>query len=146
MSYISTHDVLCYVNVFLAGSMPCPFLTRLSANYVRNYGVSVIMNYRQHCPVMSRLASSLADSPAVEQPAESASPLLDPSASKCPFLSKERDAIKEASSAVREDIINLTESPKEDNTFKYDEFFHEQIMRKKKDHSYRLVGFILVDG
>ncbi|XP_058802736.1 5-aminolevulinate synthase, erythroid-specific, mitochondrial isoform X2 [Phymastichus coffea] len=123
------------------GNMPCPFLTRLSANYVRNYGASVIMNYRQHCPVMSRMASSLTDSSAVEKPsnATETSPLLDPSANKCPFLSKERDAIKEASSAVKEDIINLAETPnKQDNTFKYEEFFHEQIMRKKKDHSYRV--------
>lgn len=119
--------------------MPCPFLNRLSANYVRNYGASLIMNYRQHCPVMSRLSSTLTDLPAPSSNETFGDTHVapDPSANKCPFLSKERDVIKEASLAVKEDVITLTESPKDDDKFQYDQFFHEQIMRKKKDHSYR---------
>ena len=129
--------------------MPCPFLTRLSANYVRNYGASMLLNYGQHCPVMSRLSSSLADSVATAAAPTAtttattdttdSNSLPDPSANKCPFLSKERDAVKEASLAVKEDVISLTDSPKDNGTFKYEDFFHEQIMRKKKDHSYRYV-------
>lgn len=114
--------------------MPCPFLTRLSANYVRNYGTSVIMNYRQHCPVMSRLASTLAESSEAQVLPESVE-------NHCPFLSKEPDAVKEASLAVEEDVIDLTatkEENKEEARFPYQEFFHEQIMKKKKDHSYRV--------
>ncbi|XP_024942952.1 5-aminolevulinate synthase, erythroid-specific, mitochondrial isoform X2 [Cephus cinctus] len=114
--------------------MPCPFLTRLSANYVRNYGTSVIMNYRQHCPVMSRLSSSLAQS--VDQQVQE-SPVVTPE-EKCPFLSKEPETVRVASPAVEEDVINLDVAAKEENVFPYEEFFHEQIMRKKKDHSYRV--------
>lgn len=40
--------------------MPCPFLTRLSTTYVRNYGTTLLKTYGQHCPVMSRLASNVA--------------------------------------------------------------------------------------
>ncbi|KAK2578177.1 hypothetical protein KPH14_001369 [Odynerus spinipes] len=114
-------------------NMPCPFLTRLSANYVRNYGTSVIMNYRQHCPVMSRLSSTLAESAEAQISSE-------PVENQCPFLSKEPDAVKEASLAVEEDVIDLTtkEETREEVRFPYQEFFHEQIMKKKKDHSYRV--------
>lgn len=34
--------------------MPCPFLTRLSQTYVRNYGSSLLKMYGNHCPVISR--------------------------------------------------------------------------------------------
>jgi len=80
--------------------MPCPFLTRLSANYIRNYGSSLIMNYRQHCPVMSRLFSTMAES-------EESQPIPEPIQNQCPFLSRERDAIKKASPVIEEDVINL---------------------------------------
>ncbi|XP_014603625.1 PREDICTED: 5-aminolevulinate synthase, erythroid-specific, mitochondrial [Polistes canadensis] len=114
-------------------NMPCPFLTRLSANYVRNYGTSVIMNYRQHCPVMSRLSSTLAGNTAEAQISQSIE-------NHCPFLAKEPDTIKEASLTVEEDIIDLTtkEKTKEEANFPYQDYFHEQIMKKKKDHSYRI--------
>lgn len=120
--------------------MPCPFLSRLSANYVRNYGASLIMNYRQHCPVMSRLSSSMSDhaaAPTIESSANDSYAIPDPSANKCPFLSKERHTIKEASLAVKEDIINLTDDPKDNDFFQYDRHFHEKIVQKKIDHSYR---------
>lgn len=114
-------------------NMPCPFLTRLSGNYVRNYGTSVIMNYRQHCPVMSRMSNTLA---------ESAEPQVSPERleSHCLFLSKEPNVIEETKLAVEEDIIDITANKeiKEKGHFPYQEFFHEQIMRKKKDHSYRV--------
>lgn len=114
--------------------MPCPFLTRLPANYVRNYGSSVITNYRQHCPVMSRLFSTMA----VES--DEPQPIPERVESQCPFLSKEPDAVKEASPAVKEDIISLgtADEQREKAQFPYEEFFHEQIMRKKRDHSYRV--------
>nr|XP_050851366.1 5-aminolevulinate synthase, erythroid-specific, mitochondrial isoform X3 [Vespula vulgaris] len=115
-------------------NMPCPFLTRLSANYVRNYGTSVLMNYRQHCPVMSRLSSTL-----VEDTTEAQIP-HEPIENHCPFLSKEPDAIKEASLTMEEDVIDLIakEKTKEEIHFPYQQFFHEQIIKKKKDHSYRV--------
>jgi 5-aminolevulinate synthase len=44
--------------------MPCPFLTRLSSSYVRNYGTTLLKTYGQHCPIMSRLASNVASTDA----------------------------------------------------------------------------------
>ncbi|KAK0086507.1 hypothetical protein PV325_003075 [Microctonus aethiopoides] len=111
--------------------MPCPFLTRLSTNYVRNYGTSLISNYRKYCPVMSRLSSTLIDTNATT---DENCPVK-----QCPFLSKEPDVIKKTSTAVEEDVISLTSSSNnENNTFPYEEFFHKQIMKKKEDHSYRV--------
>lgn len=110
--------------------MPCPFLTRLSTNYVRNYGASLLVNYRQHCPVMSRLSSTVTES----SEAKNESPI----ANKCPFLSKERDAVKQASTAVEEDVINLGNTTAAETNFPYEDFFHGQIMKKKEDHSYRV--------
>ncbi|XP_011312469.1 5-aminolevulinate synthase, erythroid-specific, mitochondrial [Fopius arisanus] len=114
--------------------MPCPFLTRLSANYVRNYGASLLMNYRQHCPVMSRASGSLSET--AEPITQTAAPATVP-VKQCPFLSKEKDAIKEASLAIEEDVITLCAHPKQ-AVFPYEEFFSEQIKKKKADHSYRV--------
>ncbi|XP_044008934.1 5-aminolevulinate synthase, erythroid-specific, mitochondrial [Aphidius gifuensis] len=107
--------------------MPCPFLTRLSSNYIRNYGTSVVMNYRQHCPVMSRLSSTLVDTKNDDN-------IDNTTIKQCPFLSKEKDAVKEASPAVEEDIINVDKNKQ----FPYEEYFHKQIQKKKEDHSYRI--------
>ncbi|XP_057323457.1 5-aminolevulinate synthase, non-specific, mitochondrial isoform X1 [Microplitis mediator] len=113
-----------------ADIMPCPFLTRLSANYVRNYSTSLITNYRQYCPVMSRLSSTAAETEEIRKSIASIT--------QCPFLLKEPSAIKEASSAVEDDIISLGDPKNEEKTFPYEEYFHEQIIKKKNDHSYRI--------
>ncbi|XP_003694972.1 5-aminolevulinate synthase, erythroid-specific, mitochondrial [Apis florea] len=112
--------------------MPCPFLTHLSANYIRNYGTSVIMNYRQLCPVMSQFFSTQTDFADTQQ-------IENTINGQCPFLAKEQNAIKIASTVIEEDIINVSSiESKEKASFPYEEFFHEQIMKKKKDHSYRV--------
>ena len=113
----------------VTGTMPCPFLARLSPNYIRNYGPFIIINFPQHCPIMSRMASS---SPVVTD-----SPIMEVINSKCPFLSKEPKVVKEANPAIKEDIINVNSMPKGENNFHYEKFFHENILQKKKDHSYR---------
>lgn len=108
--------------------MPCPFLARLSSSYVRNYGASVVSSYRQHCPVMSRLSSTSS---------------LDEAESKerqCPFLSSDTvGGVREASSVVQEDVIKVDSAkPETQHTFPYEDFFRQEIMRKKLDHSYRV--------
>ena len=109
--------------------MPCPFLARFPSNFIRNYGTSTLINFSQHCPVMSRKLSSgaeIADSPVAES-----------INSKCPFLSNQPRAVKEANPAMEEDIIHVDSDSKEENKYQYEKFFHDQIMQKKKDHSYR---------
>jgi len=118
-------------------TMSCPFLTRLSANYVRNYGLSLIMNYRQYCPIMSRLFNTIPESEDPENGKKS-QPTSESVQNRCPFLSRERDAIKQASPAIEEDAINLDVANNEKTSFPYEKFYHEQIIRKKKDHSYKV--------
>lgn len=135
--------------------MSCPFLTRLSTNYIRNYGASLISNYRQHCPVMSRLSSSSLSSSSEFSECDNKVP--SSTESQCPFLSVGKGLVKEASSAIQEDVIKFdieendkkndmkndkkirkTNDLKKEDNFPYDDFFHQQIVKKKLDHSYRV--------
>lgn len=128
-----------YINVYHLSStvkgklnMSCPFLTSLSANYIRNYGASVVMNYRQLCPVMSQLFSTEEELFVTKQ-------IQEPIKSQCPLPANMQNAVKMVSSMVEENVIEQTshEQTGEPN-FPYEEFFHEQIMKKKRDHSYRV--------
>ncbi|XP_017771524.1 PREDICTED: 5-aminolevulinate synthase, erythroid-specific, mitochondrial-like isoform X2 [Nicrophorus vespilloides] len=109
-------------------TMPCPFLTKLTTAYVRNYAPTLLKMYGSQCPVMSQSMSSMASaSKELEEPDNSVT-------KKCPFLNEVTDMVKEAS---QEDIIELDSKPVND-VFQYDKFFHQQILKKKKDHSYRI--------
>ncbi|OAD59097.1 5-aminolevulinate synthase, erythroid-specific, mitochondrial, partial [Eufriesea mexicana] len=115
--------------------MSCPFLTQFSTNYICNYGTSLIMNYRQLCPVMSQFfsqSSNQVNNAETQQIEEVIN-------NQCPFLAKKHNAVKVASPMIKEDIISVSSIDlKEKTNFPYEEFFHEQIMKKKKDHSYRI--------
>lgn len=113
--------------------MPCPFLTRLSTNYVRNYAPVLLKTYGQQCPVVSRSISSLQNPPAMNsESVESTNNSIHSNDTKCPFLSTSSGA-----KAVRDVSDAITDIPT-DRAFAYENFFHEQIQRKKKDHSYRV--------
>lgn len=54
-------------------------------------------------------------------------------------MSREMGVVKEASSDVENDVINLANDVKrESKDFPYEDFFHGQIRKKKEDHSYRI--------
>lgn len=125
--------------------MPCPFLTRLSTSYVRNYAPALLKAYGSQCPVVARTISTLQNPPATgapesaskqkEQPNRNLSSLQQPkpkeeASKKCPFLSSAAPHVKELGA----ESVDVPAS----RPFAYEEFFHEQIMRKKKDHSYRV--------
>ncbi|XP_059468782.1 5-aminolevulinate synthase, erythroid-specific, mitochondrial isoform X2 [Neocloeon triangulifer] len=110
--------------------MPCPFLTRLSATYIRNYAPSLLKNYGNQCPVVSRLISNMAN-------AETSSSEAGEALKKCPFMS-DVSLVKEASKEMQEDIIEHSPEKAAEETFPYEAFFHKQIMKKKEDHSYRV--------
>ncbi|XP_055374180.1 5-aminolevulinate synthase, erythroid-specific, mitochondrial isoform X2 [Condylostylus longicornis] len=102
--------------------MSCPFLNSLGASYLRNYAPLLIQNYASHCPVMSlKLGSTLTNqfsSLQQHHPIE------------------EKDSVKESvEESVQKKMISKNE---EKNSFKYEKFFKEQIMKKKEDHSYRI--------
>ena len=135
--------------------MPCPFLTRLSANYVRNYAPVLLKTYGNQCPVVTRAISQLGgvggsssgSSSSNQSPNDSPIKKLDVKRNisslqqpkdvsidkKCPFLSNTGAQVKEVNEAMQDIPPNRSESP-----FAYEDFFHEQIMKKKKDHSYRV--------
>lgn len=54
--------------------MPCPFLTRLNANYVRNYAPTLLKTYGHNCPVVARTVSTM------QQQQQQQSSLLTPAA------------------------------------------------------------------
>uniref|UniRef100_A0AAG5CTY1 5-aminolevulinate synthase n=2 Tax=Anopheles atroparvus TaxID=41427 RepID=A0AAG5CTY1_ANOAO len=135
--------------------MPCPFLTRLSTSYVRNYAPTLLKTYGAQCPVVQRTISTLQGSQgagkeetgvaketkATELPSGqsrrnlSSQPKPEPERTaaveggkKCPFL---------GTATVKKLGVESVEVPTE-RTFAYEDFFHEQILRKKKDHSYRV--------
>lgn len=121
--------------------MPCPFLTRLSTSYVRNYAPALLKAYGAQCPVVARTISTLQNPPVesasaakVEQNRNLSSlqqpKPKDEGGKKCPFLSTAAPHVKELGA----ESVDVPAS----RPFQYEEFFHEQIMRKKKDHSYRV--------
>ncbi|XP_053679530.1 5-aminolevulinate synthase, erythroid-specific, mitochondrial [Anopheles nili] len=148
--------------------MPCPFLTRLSTNYVRHYAPVLLKTYGAQCPVVQRTISTLQGSQAAGtggvtaatepvtpkkestnetntvQSRRNLSSLQQPKpettglaaeeqhvgGKKCPFLSTAAPHVKELG-------VESVEMPVE-RKFQYEDFFHEQILRKKQDHSYRV--------
>lgn len=110
--------------------MPCPFLTRLSQNYVRNYAPILLKMYGSQCPVISRNMSTQSDNLQSNKEVEMKK-------TPCPFLNEVPNIIKEVK---QDDTIEMVSQEKLDNNdvFAYDQFFHQQIMKKKKEHSYRI--------
>ena len=117
---------------FINQKMPCPFLTKLSSNYVHNYAPELVKMYGKHCPVMSRTLSSWMGS---ETPIPKTEPVTEVnSETKCPFLSE----VNVSKVVDQSETIEVGHSTPSKGAFAYDQFFHDQIMRKKKDHSYRI--------
>ncbi|XP_054265249.1 5-aminolevulinate synthase, non-specific, mitochondrial-like [Macrosteles quadrilineatus] len=128
--------------------MPCPFLKCLPSTYVHNY-CDLLKVFWSHCPVMSRLVFGNSRNITTQSSVAFAT--------KCPSLDDIRevrqktqeDDIEHPDEAAigeerkqRSDIKNSPEkSPmKQDigSKFNYEDFFHDQIIRKKRDHSYRV--------
>lgn len=119
--------------------MPCPFLTRLSASYVRNYAPILLKTYGNQCPVVSRTISSLQNPPIANvstttnaNAAEMVAQPTNANDTKCPFLSSS------AASNIISNVDDTVEDIPNERVFGYENFFHEQIQRKKQDHSYRV--------
>jgi len=110
-----------------AAESPCPFAKRLPATYLKNYTAPLVKLYGQRCPYVVRMISSfLGDA-------------VEPE-SKCPFMKEEAVTVRHVGNATRQ-----LESAKENvpvecrnTSFDYDDFFQDQIMKKKLDHSYRV--------
>ena len=47
-------------------TMPCPFLSRLSTTFVKNYSGKLLKTYGDHCPVMTKQGVTASGLPTVE--------------------------------------------------------------------------------
>lgn len=114
-------------------SRKCPFLSGLNPMYLKHYGQSVVKMYGEHCPYMQRFFSS-------SKAPESAGKEDKPPVSKCPFVMKEKPLLMVTDVENQEDIIDLAskKSKIDQGPFLYEEYFREQIAKKKLDHSYRI--------
>lgn len=122
--------------------MPCPFLTRLSSTYVRNYAPLLVKNFGNQCPVVTRAISQLQNATGgattqIQERSLSSAQTHETVDKKCPSppsLAEVDSHLKEVNAAFLQDIP--MREPQ--SMFDYENYFHEQIMKKKKDHSYRI--------
>lgn len=123
--------------------MPCPFLTRLSSTYVRNYAPILVKNFGNQCPVVTRAISQLQDATSAttiknqDRKLSSAQTqeIVKEKVNVTPSLDEVSSIMKKVDDEMLQDIPATRETT---NLFNYEDFFHEQIMKKKKDHSYRV--------
>lgn len=105
-------------------------MSRLPGQFVRNYGSALARQYGEMCPVLGKVVRSfnfLSSADSTKGEAEK----------KCPFINNE-NLVKQASKEVQEDVIDLSAREQDCGVFPYNDFFQEQIARKKADHSYRV--------
>ncbi|KAJ8930857.1 hypothetical protein NQ314_016276 [Rhamnusium bicolor] len=70
--------------------MSCPFLTRLSQTYIKNYAPILLKMYGSQCPVISRNLNNMANHEATET-----QDVENKTQSPCPFLKEVNSVIKE---------------------------------------------------
>jgi len=112
--------------------MPCPFLSRLPSQFVKNYSGKLLKTYGDHCPVVSQgVTQSLAAStPASKEPLQSKCPVVGAN-----FKDNGKNSPIKPITDFSDDIEvkEFNKSP-----FGYESFFETQIQKKKMDHSYRI--------
>lgn len=124
-------------------AMPCPFLSRLSASYVRNYAEPLLQTYGSQCPVIARsiFSSPAADASASQVTTGGTTPastqkVVDSTPSTTPAVTQVRKlASMQQQPKLVDEVVPEIDSK---TSFPYEEFFHDQISRKKQDHSYRV--------
>ncbi|ODM89515.1 5-aminolevulinate synthase, erythroid-specific, mitochondrial [Orchesella cincta] len=105
--------------------MPCPFLARLPASFVRNQGWNLVQKFGGQCPVLSRILTTT-PATAVHQDGIS---YVAGNPSQCPFI---KSSFHQAAAM----------KPSHD-VFDYEQFFQDQVQKKKEDHSYRVFKKVL---
>lgn len=79
--------------------MACPFMSKLSTTYVKNYVSGLLKTYGHSCPVMSRFINIGSSTDLTNEQFDTKI--------KCPFLEDESTAkvVKEVSKEIQEDVI-----------------------------------------
>ena len=83
------------------GAMPCPFLSRLPSQFVKNYSGKLLKTYGDHCPVVSQgVTHSLAASTPTSKDTTS-TPIKKTPQSKCPVVGTNFQASSEKNSPIK---------------------------------------------
>ena len=107
--------------------MPCPFMTRLPSNYLRNYAGSLFKTFGDQCPAVRRAAAVAPVHHDAAKMATAAAAEKDVEA-KCPFVA----------ATAKKEGEETPIAPPMTKPFAYEAFFQDQILKKKLDHSYRV--------
>ena len=94
------------VETFILAVMPCPFLTRLPSNFVKNYASPLMKQYVEQCPFLGNNRGIVSSVLSTSATASDNTSLQD----KCPFLKKVKSPaiIKKVAPQTKEDIIEDT--------------------------------------
>ncbi|XP_022223924.1 5-aminolevulinate synthase, erythroid-specific, mitochondrial [Drosophila obscura] len=111
--------------------MQCPFLNRFTANFVRNYAEVLCQSYGMYCPVVGKTLSSGSGS---EKKLSLVASLPYAATVTRPLSKREYST----GSSFGSDAKGSHENERARETFPYEKFFNDQIMKKKRDHSYRV--------
>ncbi|XP_068147087.1 5-aminolevulinate synthase, erythroid-specific, mitochondrial [Drosophila tropicalis] len=116
--------------------MQCPFLNRFTTSYLRNYAEVLCQQYSQFCPVVTAAVGAGAG-------AEKKLSLIASSRYSSTENQNRRlvhDVRRNHGNAIAPTAIQdrVVDADVDENTFHYEKFFNEQILKKKKDHSYRV--------
>ena len=122
-----------------SGDMPCPFLSRLSSTFIKNYSGKLLKTYGDHCPVMSK------------QGVTAATAAMPPQVGGCvqqvkPGDNKDDIEVRDNSKNINITVKYLHEFFVESEQFEYETFFAGEIEKKKMDHSYRVFRKVMRDA
>ncbi|XP_011204282.2 5-aminolevulinate synthase, erythroid-specific, mitochondrial [Bactrocera dorsalis] len=122
--------------------MSCPFLSRFSANYVRNYSEFLVQTYGVYCPVLSKQFHTNGNDGNKVQTglAAVAVPKANITPNQCSYSSsavRPNESLTKPMPNCVKDIENRNAVDVTDK-FAYESFFHDQILKKKQDYSYRI--------
>lgn len=114
--------------------MQCPFLNRFSANYLRSYAEVLYQSYGTFCPVVGKTINNAAEKKLSLPTSVQFSSMATRSYSTKTYSVDTNSSLYD----VRGDHGNPIAAADPNSTFHYEKFFNAQIMKKKRDHSYRV--------
>ncbi|XP_060659922.1 5-aminolevulinate synthase, erythroid-specific, mitochondrial [Drosophila nasuta] len=130
--------------------MQCPFLNRFNANYLRSYTEVLYQSYGAFCPVVGKTINNAAEKKLSLTTTTSRNAVQFSSVATRSYSTKSysvdtnsNSKLYDVSGSSNSDHGSTTAtaaaniSPSK-STFQYEKFFNEQILKKKRDHSYRV--------
>ena len=118
--------------------MSCPFLSKFPTGFLAQYA-PLLRPFSSKCPVMSTAPFRSYSSTYPSDGTSGVQGTGSEDATHCPFLESMKVTITavQEEEATREQQVQGSESQPVTG-FRYEQFFQEQIWKKKLDHSYRV--------